>query len=772
MLRKLIPGAGQPTFRTKLTEMTLLVTALALVLSGMGLIAVQYSYERARADRSFRQLADVLATNLSAAVVFGDTAAADGLVRSAQNVSDIVWVDVDGPNNKHVASYLAKGMTEREQRAAAQAAVAPGQSYSAVSLSEFGYHRVPVMVDGRSVGTLVLGYRYRSVGAITRENLPVAVVLLALCMSIAVAISTRMKRMLFRPLDQLKQTMAGVRRSGDLGARMALSNDPDFDDMITAFNRMLDEIENHNQKLTGAMSELEEARDAAQSASVAKSEFLANMSHELRTPLNAIIGYAEVLREDLARAGITRSLEDVGWICSSSQQLLELINSLLDLSKIEAGRMELDLHAYDLRKMLGEVEALLVPLAAKQGNTLSMRIDPAIDTVFGDSTKLRQCLLNLGSNACKFTKAGFVEVQARPEGHDLVFQVSDTGIGMSEADIARLFQPFTQSDASTTRRFGGTGLGLALVDRFAKMMGGAIEVTSEPGFGSVFTMRIPAHMNMTEGDDMAAQAAALGEGLPVAATPVDSPAAVAPRVRPLAVVIEDEPSSVELLRRMLERAGYDVELAADGQVGLDLARRVRPDLILLDLTLPTLDGWSVLERLQADAQLAQVPTVIVSVDDRKRISLEKGASDHLVKPVKVDELEAILQLYAARQSGTILLVEDDDATAALYENGLRQAGFAVVRASGGDEAENHLRQRQFAMVITDLKMRDGDGFALIRAMHDMPEDARPPVMVVTGRTLSGWEREILSARTQAVVPKAGLSPRSLVSSVTEVLDVA
>lgn len=742
-------------FRKKLTLTTLAVTAVALLMSCIGLMGVQYYYERGSANNQNRQLAEVLASNLGAAVVFGDNGAADAITTSAHSVPKVLLVEARGQNNNVVSRYTAKGETGSQGLDFSQDFAASGEVGTKSSfLSNYGAITVPITVNDEPVGKLTVGYRYRSLSSILIDMLPVAVLLFAACLAIAYFVSSVMRGMVARPLDALTQSMRDIRRSGDLKQRVEGSDDPDFDEIITSYNGMLSEIEAQTHELSIAMDQLSEARDQAEAANVAKSAFLANMSHELRTPLNAIIGYAEVLHDDLEREGLERSVEDVSWIYSSSKQLLELINSLLDLSKIEAGKMELDIHNFDMRALMQEVEATLTPIATKQRNTLMFTVDDNISFVESDATKIRQCLLNLGSNACKFTEDGFVQVNVRKHGEEIWCEVSDTGIGMTQEEISRLFRPFVQSDSSTTRRYGGTGLGLALVERFAALLGGDVKVTSEPGLGSTFTMRFRP-------------------GKSPATLPAVEAAPAAPRERgnrPLALIMEDEPSAVELLRRLLDRNGYNCLVAGDGQAGVELAKSSEPDIILLDIGLPKLDGWDVLDALGLDENLRAIPTIVVSVDDRVRLSIEKGASDHLVKPVKTDDVEEILQLYSQKRNGSILLVEDDPATARLYENGLTQCGFNVVHVENGAEALDALETGEFALVVTDLMMPETDGFQLIERISEIAMEYRPPVVVVTGCTLDSDQKRRLEKVVDSIQIKAGLTPRGLASRISGLLD--
>jgi hypothetical protein len=381
-------------------------------------------------------------------------------------------------------------------------------------------------------------------------------------------------------------------------------------------------------------TEAQEARQAAEAANKAKSGFLANMSHELRTPLNAIIGYSEMLVEDAADMEPEEIIPDLHKIHGAGKHLLTLINDILDLSKIEAGKMELYLEDFDLLALIEEVASTIKPLIEQKANTLEIHCGNNLGMVHSDLTKIRQCLFNLLSNASKFTEQGTIALlvdRTPEEDFDwLTFSVRDSGIGMSSEQMEKLFQAFSQADTSTTRKFGGTGLGLAITKRFSQMMGGDISVESEPGVGTTFTLRLPAHVAASKSE--------------IKVTP-ESPPEPASEEGNLVLVIDDDPDMGDLMRRFLSKEGMRVRTALGGEEGLRLARELRPDIITLDVMMPSMDGWTVLTALKTDSELAQIPVIIISMLDEKNLGYSLGTSDYLIKPIDRDRLIGIIKKY-------------------------------------------------------------------------------------------------------------------------------
>ncbi len=494
-----------------------------------------------------------------------------------------------------------------------------------------------------------------------------------------------------------------------------------------------------------AMRETEQklaaARDEAEDANRAKSTFIANMSHELRTPLSAIIGYSEMLIEEIEDGAppAAELLRDMGKIESNARHLLGLINDVLDLSKVESGKMEAYAETFDIASVTRDVAATVSALMEKKSNRLELRLPPALGTMHSDVTRIRQVILNLLSNAAKFTEHGLITLSVERatdnKGQDWIsFAVADTGIGMSQAQLAKLFQRFHQADASTTRQFGGTGLGLALTKAFATLLDGTITATSEPGHGSIFTLRVPAHL------------AANGAATEPASEPAPPPAAQA-NDRDVILVVDDDATQRDLMSRFLIRNGFSAQTAPDGAAGLELAKTLRPRAILLDVTMPGMDGWSVLGALKADPALSNIPVVMVTFVNERAVATSLGAADYIVKPVDWERLRSVMERFRERD-GDVLVVEDDPDARSRTRQALERNGWTVVEAEDGRQGLNCVVLKIPRVILLDLNMPVMDGFGFLASLRQIPGCEQVPVVVLTALDLSADDRRRLRGASQ------------------------
>ena len=710
-------------------------------------------------DTTFREqlvttqitLADTLKATTTSAVVYNDQELAGQILAGLEMQPNITAAAVYDDERKKFADYNRTEIGWPDIQPADLSGDGFRFAREDSGIEVLDVHR-ELTFRGRDVGFFVIR---KDLEEIRTRRIGFTTILIAVILgvsAIVLLVASYLQRSVSVPVFRLAKVAKAVSLRKDYSLRAQRTGDDEVASLTDSFNEMLAQIQARD-------GELQDARDLAEQANRSKSVFLASMSHELRTPLTAIIGYSEILEDDAQEMGLNDFLPDLNKIKSAGKHLLGLINSILDLSKVEAGKMELFVESFDVRALVDDVASTVRPLVERKSNQLDVQCAPDIGNVEADLTKTRQILFNLMSNAAKFTEQGrirlTVETAEEMDAQWVVFRVKDSGIGMTEDQLKRLFKPFTQADASTARNYGGTGLGLALCKRFCELMGGWIDVESEIGKGSAFTVWLPRTVKKPDEVDTRDRIDT-GQWKKVTRRRAGRSSGPINLLRK-ALVIDDDVSIHPLLQDLLESQGFQVVAAGDGAEGLAKAKSERPDLITLDVQMPGMDGWEVLGHLQADPELAKIPVIMISVSDEREKGVAMGA-EYLTKPIDRGKLAALLAKYAKDGETPLgLILEDDPQQRDMLRKVLEEQSWDVEEAENGIAGLGLVAKRRPSLILLDLIMPQMDGFAFLGQLRKNTNWREIPVVVLTAMDLGPEERARLNGGVARVLEKSAFS---------------
>ncbi|MGD0259898.1 MAG: response regulator [Verrucomicrobiota bacterium] len=731
------------SLKIKMTLIITLTSCAALLLACAVFVAYELHSFRSNLVLELTTLAEITGKNCAAAVSFDRPDDAEKTLAHLGGESQIIAAGIykDGK----VWARFPKTLKDAALPAAPSAA---SHRFANQTLELF--HPIYDPDSREPLGSIYVQSSLTQMYSRLRNYLGVVAAVMLVAAAVSFFLSARLQRVISGPVLKLAETAHVVSREKDYSVRAQKHADDEVGVLIESFNDMLAQIQKRD-------AELQEARLAAERANQAKSNFLSFMSHELRTPLTTIIGFSEMLLAEVETEGRPEWVEDLRRVHDSGRYLLELINDILDISKIEAGKMEVHLETFGIPGLIRDLKDLMRPLAEPKKNRLVIECPEDIGEMHADRIKVRQCLLNLLSNACKFTHQGLITLSAsrvaKSGGDWLTFRVSDTGIGMTPEQLGKLFRAFSQADDSTSRRYGGTGLGLALTKRFCQMMGGDVSVVSEPGQGSTFTIELPA---------VAPKQA--GTLTVTAAAPIAVPAASSGCI----LVIDDDPAVHQLLANALGPQGYTLKFASSGAEGLRLAKELRPAVITLDVIMPEMDGWVVLARLKDDPDLAAIPVIMLTVRADQDFGFAMGVADYLQKPIDRERLVSVLKkYYRLHTAKEVLVVEDDPPMRELLCRMLDDKEWTVAQADNGLTALESITHCQPSLIVLDLKMPVMDGFEMIAELNKHVDWRKIPVVVVSGKELTPEDRQRLQGHVQKILQKGDFSREELLREVQQ-----